>query len=256
MEAAKKLQHFYKVYVKSDRDNSGIPIDPITMEPIPKNKQIRILYVDNNKPIKTQYFDIDTLHTWFKTRREAINPLTNLPFTKEQLNSISSAYKKHKKASPQYIFIDEPEIVEPPLEQKIMKELYNACKNPEDIEQFTNLLITNYKLIESDKINLNQEFFSRNYFLNNETLLMSCVINDNLSAVEELLYYNPSIDKTDSRYDLKAVDLAMMSNKPMSASILRTLLFHGANTSIKTKKGYLNELSNDIEKLGIVYEFM
>jgi hypothetical protein len=253
-----KIQSFYRIYIKSDRDKAtGLPIDPITLDPIPPKKQIRVLCVDleKNKPVKTQCFHLDTLHTWFKTRGEAINPLTNIPFSENQKTQITRIYKQNK-MKPLRCLLSPIQAPSESVTVLIIQLLHDCSKNPSDIETFTNLLISNYTEISSDRLNLDTLFKSRNYFLNNETLLMSCVLNDNLAGVEELLYYSPSINYADNRYDLKAIDLAMMSNKPMSGAILRTLLFHGAKTDLPTKKGYINELSNDIDKLQILYEFM
>ncbi len=264
--AVSKLQYFYKVYVKADRDkDTGLPIDPITQDPIQKGKQIPLLCFDSkntNKPIKTQYFNIDTLDTWFRTRREAINPLTNLPFTDKQISTIKNYYKKNKKPFPLYISnntadsdsdSDDESIVVNPSE--ILRKIYETAKDPELIAEFTHLLVTNYDRINNDSIRLDHPFFSSHYFLDTETILMRIILNDNLAALEEFLYYNPNLDFVDKRFNFKAIDLAVMSNKPLSNMILRTLLFHGARTDIPTKKGYSNELTTDIEKLSILFEF-
>ena len=262
-QSAKTIQNFYKVYIKTDRDKENhLPIDPITQDGIPKNKQIPILCFDSKKsikPIKTQYFHIDTLDTWLKTRRECINPLTNLPFTNSQIQTIIQYYKKYKKRYPNYLqgFINE-EIDNDTVQDEpttIIKQIYESAKNPENIDTFTNLLITNYDKIHNDTIKLDTLFKSAHYFIDSETILMRIVLNDNLAALEEFLYYNPNLEFMDPRFNLKAIDLAVMSNKPLSNMILRTLLFHGARTDIPTKKGYTNELTNDIEKLSILFEF-
>ena len=256
----KTIQKFYRVYIQCDRDKStNLPIDPISQEPIKKNKQVPIFYYDSkkNKPIKIQYFNITTLNTWFKTRKEAINPLTNLPFSKEQIQNITKYYTRYKKTIPKYIISNDELNENPNLKPKsTIEKIYEACKDPQNSETFNDLLINNYNDIDNDTLNINKLFFSPHYFLNNETILMRIVLNDNYQALEEFLYYNPDLDIIDNRYNLKAIDLAMMSNKPFSNMILRSLLFHGAKTNIPTKKGYTSELSNDIEKLSILYEFM
>ncbi len=274
--SAKTIQHFYKVYIKTDRDKTTkYPIDPITQEPIPPKLQIPLLCYDSKyitKPIKTQYFNLETLDTWFKTRREAINPLTNLPFSIEQLTSIQKAYKNNKMKCPAYIVTmikhnnnkiktsesDESDEDEPIIIDcgKIAKDIYTFCKNPEDISKFTNLLVSNYHYISNDSIRLDTLYTSPYYFLNKETILMRCILNDNIQAVEELLYYSPNLDVADDRFNLKAIDLAVMSNKPLSNLIIRTLLFHGARLDLPTKKGSTLELTNDLDKLSILYEFI
>ncbi len=254
IHAADRIRNFYNIYVKTDRDKTTqLPLDPISQDPIPLEKQIKLILYDNEKPIKSQYFHLDTLDTWFKTRGEAINPLTNLVFTQNQIIKIVSIYKKNKLQPPRCIHMKKKESTL--KDHSSIKEIYNSLKNPSRFAEFTNLLLQNSAHILSDQIKLDTKFTSPYYFLNKETLLMRCVLDDNLQALEELLYFNPDLDIIDERFGLKAIDLAMMSNKPLSTMILRTLLFHGANTKLPTKKGYLNELSNDIEKLSIVYEF-
>lgn len=269
--AIKKIIHFYKVYIKTDRHRiNHLPIDPITQDPIERNKQVPILCYDSRhvtKPIKTQYFHIDTLDTWFQTRKEAINPLTNISFSTQQITNIIKYYKKNKKKIPKFLLkhisdndtsssSDKENVCD---DLNIIKKIYMSSKNLKsftDTNSFTDLLISNYDNILNDTIKLDTLFNSTYYFLNQETILMRLVLNDNLSALEEFLYFNPNLDCVDTRYNFKAIDLAIMSNKPYSNIILRTLLFHGAKTDIPTKKGYTNELTNNIEKLSILYEYI
>jgi hypothetical protein len=251
---AKVLQNFYKVYIKTDCDKiTGYPIDPISSDPIEPKYIIRIICRDHkNNPIKTQYFNIITLNMWFLSRGEPINPLTNLEFTKEDIQKISEVYQKRRMKAPKFINLDTTITMGASAgilneSYRLEKLLHNYSKFPNDIDKFRDLLLNNHSLI-----NINRLFFSNNYFLNFETILMSCIINDNYEALEEVLYFNPDLDKVDSRFKFKAIDLAIVSKKPNSCLMLRTLLFNGARMDIKTKKGHSGDLTNNIEKLEIL----
>lgn len=240
------IQRFYRIFIQADRDsNSGLPLDPITGDPIPKHLQIKLLYLDDNgkKPFRIQYFNLDTLHVWFKNRKEPINPLTNLEFTNKQLEVINNVYEKNHLKFPM-------KPIRSSKSSKIVSDLRNYSKDSNDLHKFIDLLLT-----ENEKINLNMWQPSSHYFLDFETILFRCVLNDNLEALEELLYFNPDINLSDSRYKLKAVDLAAMSTRPNSTEILKRLLYHGALTNLPTKKGFLYELTSDIEKLNLIYQF-
>lgn len=249
--ASRIIQNFYKIYIKNNRDKStGYPLDPITNEPIEPKYVIKIICIDDkDKPITTQYFNIKTLDMWFQTRKEPINPLTNISFTPQQISCIHKKYLE--------IGLKTPFFIMPfPLKTKksikdihtIEFELYIYSKKPEDIDKFRNVLLTSYI-----KMDLNQTFFSNSIFLNRETILMSCVLNDNPDALQELLMFDINIDYVDDRFNYKAVDLAFLSKKPNSTLILNMLLFNAARTDIPTKRGYSSELTNDIEKLQIYY---
>jgi hypothetical protein len=249
----KVIQNFYKVYIKTDRDKTtGYPIDPISSDPIEPKYIIKItLCDDRNKPIKTHYFNIITLNMWFVSRGEAINPLTNLEFTSKDIQRIGKTYFKLGIKAPGFIDLA---YTTKKLGAGILNENYELEKllhhyssSPSYIDKFRDLLLNNYV-----KININRLFFSSNYFLNYETIVMSCIINDNYEALEELMYFNPDLDKVDSRFKFKAIDLAIISKKPNSSVILRTLLFNGARVDMKTKKGFSSDLTGDLEKLQIL----
>jgi len=50
-----------------------------------------------------QYFDLETLHQWFKTCMQPLNPLTNTNFTVSQLGCILRVYQNVKRVPPIFI---------------------------------------------------------------------------------------------------------------------------------------------------------
>jgi hypothetical protein len=94
--AAKVIQQFYKSYIKTDRDpKSGLPMDPITGDPIEKKNIIRIIYETYNNGSKLiikrlQCYDITTLWESFKYSKNniALNPLVNTRFLRSQFKQI------------------------------------------------------------------------------------------------------------------------------------------------------------------------
>ncbi len=127
------------------------------------------------------------------------------------------------------------------------------CANPVDIDEFRDILYNN---THNDTFNLNHIINIGNPSLSTGTALMNSVLNDNIMAVEELLYFNIDLNIIDSLYGYKAVDLAIISDKDNSLPILKMLLFHGARLDIPTNYGYSYELTNDIDKLEIIYTFL
>lgn len=238
--AVQILQQFYRIYIKTEKE----PLDPITGEPIQPHLKIKIVNLDNKKPSGIQYFNLETLDVWFKTRKEPINPLTNLEFTEKQLQKINEIYEKNDKKP----FFEPPRTINKTI--KSVKQLLDYSKDTSKITDFINLLLNEHTVI-----NLNTRFISSNYFLDYETVLTSCVLNDNIDALEELLFFNPDLNLIDPRYNLKAVDLAAMSTRPNSTEILKRLLYHGALANIHTKKGFLYEVTSDVEKLNLIYQF-
>jgi hypothetical protein len=85
---------------------------------------------------------------------------------------------------------------------------------------------------------------------------MNAVLHDNILAVQELLYFNPAIDISDPVYNYKAIDLAIIGEGENSIDILKHLLFYGARLDIPTKNGPSYELTNDIYKLEVIYNFL
>jgi len=64
----------------NDRDASGAPIDPFSLEPIPLSRLMRIP-VNHNDPMTDYYcFDQTNLYEWIHDDHNT-NPLTGLPFS-------------------------------------------------------------------------------------------------------------------------------------------------------------------------------
>jgi hypothetical protein len=246
---AKIIQRFYRLYIKTDRDKNGLPIDPISHEGIPKKRQIRLFL-----QTRIQYFDLETLDEWLIIRKKPINPMTNLSFSNEQIISICKAYVKSNKNMPEFLNIIYDEYnVEKPYN---ISDLINFCGNVGYIEEVRNILYTNVKNIEDDKFNLNTVISNKTQLFDTNTALMNAVYNDNIGAVEELLYFNPDLNIADNKFGYKAIDLAIMSNGKNSMEIMKSLLFYGARLDIPTKMGVSIELTNDIYKLEILYNFL
>jgi hypothetical protein len=92
---AKVIQCFYNTYIKADRDRlSGLPIDPISRDIIPKDRQLKLFITTNGIVCRIQYFDIYNLDAWFSARGEPVNPMTNVVFTKKQIAHIRKCYNK------------------------------------------------------------------------------------------------------------------------------------------------------------------
>ena len=238
---AKVIQRFYRSYIKTDRDINGLPLDPISHEGIPKDRQIRLFIHP-----RIQYFDIDTLDEWLVIRKKPINPMTNLLFNDEQIIIICKAYLKANKEMPQFL----KEYLNP------LDELITVCGSSAYIEEVRNILYTNSKNIENDKFNINTVIVDKSPLFNTCNALTKAVYNDNIAAVEELLYFNPELNIADNKFGYKAIDLAIISNSKESIHIMKCLLFYGARLDIPTKMGNSLELTNDITKLEILYNFL
>jgi hypothetical protein len=246
---AKTIQRFYRSYIKTERDINGLPLDPISHDGIPKERQIRLFI---NPHIK--YFDLDTLDQWLVIRKKPINPMTNITFSDNNIISICKAYLKANKNMPAFLndIYDEYNKEKP----YNINDLINFCGNVGYIEEVRNILYTNAKNIEDDKFNLNTVTVNKTGLFDTNTALINAVYNDNIAAVEELLYFNPDLNVADNKFGYKAIDLAIMSNSKNSMEIMKSLLFYGAKLDIPTKMGVSMELTNDIYKLEILYNFL
>jgi hypothetical protein len=238
---AKIIQRFYRSYIKTDKDPNGLPIDPISHDGIPKDRQIRLLIHP-----RIQYFDLETLDGWLIIRKKPINPMTNLTFSDENINSICKAYVRANREIPDFL----KEYLNP------IDELITFCGSSEYIEEVRNILYTNSKNIQDDKFNINTVIVDKSPLFDTCNALTKAVYNHNLAAVEELLYFNPDLNIADNKFGYKAIDLAIISNSKESIHIMKCLLFYGARLDISTKMGNSLELTNDISKLEILYDFL
>jgi hypothetical protein len=245
----KIIQRFYRSYIKTDRDINGLPLDPISHEGIPKDRQIRLFIHP-----RIQYFDLETLDTWLITRKKPINPMTNLLFSKAQIINICKAYVTTNKNMPN--FLDHIYTEYNTEKTYTVVDLINFCGNIGYIEEIRNILYTNAKNIQDDKFNLNTVIVNKTKLFDTCTALMNAVYNDNIGAVEELLYFNPDLNIRDNKFGYKAIDLSIISNAKNSMEIMKCLLFYGARLDIPTKMGVSTELTNDINKLEILYNFL
>jgi hypothetical protein len=277
LRCAKTIQKFYNTYIKAERDrDTYLPIDPISRDIIPKERQLKLFITTNGTVRRIQYFDIYNLDSWFEARGEPVNPMTNLVFTKKQLADIRNCYG--------HVGLSIPNILEddyvPPLEEDILiqdnddedeeedelpevtqnsiliEHLVDICSNHMAIDEIRDILYTNAHNIQDNAFNIN---YTRNIghpLISTCTALMNAVLHDNLLAVSELLYFNPDLNISDSLYGYKAVDLAIICNGYNSLQILEMLLFHGARLDITTNYGHSSELTTDIGKLQIIYNFM
>ncbi len=234
----------------------SLPIDPISHEPIPPERQVKITMLHQE-----QYFDIDNLDTWFITRGEPINPLTNIGFTKQQLQDIRSAYITLSKSMPAFLHphYEEDKQVDEEKNQEIQLNQQNLniwCGLPNQIEQVRNLLYTYSDAIHNDHFSINGLRSVAYEDVSTVTPLMNAVYNDNILAVQELLFFNPNLDYIDPKHKYKAIDLAVIGTGPNSTEILKHLLYHGASYQIRTKNGNTIELTDDTTKLELMYCFM
>jgi hypothetical protein len=265
LHSAKVIQRFYKTYIKAERDpNTYLPIDPISRDTIPKERQLKLFITANGKIRCIQYFDIYNLNTWFITRGEPLNPLTNLGFTRQQLIDIRTCYNRVGLPIPNILKLnyvqpdqDEDEDEEEDDEQENVEEyLVELCANPMAIDEVRDILYTNTENIHNDTFNINTLRNIDSPLISTATALMNAVLHDNILAVQELLYFNPAINISDPVYKYKAIDLAIINDGENSIDILKHLLFYGARLDIPTKNGHSCELTNDIYKLEIIYNFI
>jgi hypothetical protein len=273
LRSAKTIKKFYNTYVKAERDReTGLPIDPISRDIIPKERQLKLFITTNGIVRRIQYFDIYNLDSWFTARGEPVNPLTNLVFTKKQLADIRNLYNRLGLVVPhilqdgyippaeQDILIDDEEDEEvqiinnmPNQNTILVEHLVDICANHMAIDEIRDILYTN---AQDDTFNINYIRNIGHPLIITGTALMNAVLNDNKPAVEELLYFNPELNISDSLYGYKAVDLAIICNGGESCHILQMLLFHGARLDIPTNFGHSSELTTDIDKLGVIYNFI
>jgi hypothetical protein len=256
LHSAKVIQRFYKTYIKAERDPCNhLPIDPISRDSIPKEHQLKLFITANGKIRCIQYFDIYNLDTWFVTREEPLNPLTNLDFTQRQLIDIRNCYNRVGLPIPNILqqnYVDAEEVNGQDEEEYLVE----ICANPMAIDEVRDILYGNIGNIQNDTFNINKLRNVDSPLIGTATALMNAVLYDNILAVQELLYFNPAIDISDTVYNYKAIDLAIISEGENSIDILKHLLFHGARLDIPTKNGHSYELSNDIYKLELIYNFL
>lgn len=104
--AHKMLRLFYTNVIRCERDGeTGMPVDPITQEPISKEYIVRIPMVNKEQhaiPLHVPY-DIKTLNMWFRERGKNINPLTNTPFTQNQVDMLCSKMSQLKIKPPSFL---------------------------------------------------------------------------------------------------------------------------------------------------------
>ncbi len=275
MRCAKIIQKFYNTYIKADRDkDTGLPIDPISRDVIPKERQLKLFITTNGVVRRIQYFDIKNLDSWFAARGQPINPITNLVFTKKQLADIRGLYNRLGFTVPHILEsgyvppledvdgVEEVEEVEEDVEvpennlqqiNGLLEHLVDICSNPMAIDEIRDILYTN---LHNDAFNINYIRNIGHPLINTGTALMNAVLNDNIVAVEELLYFTPDLNIHDSMYGYKAVDLAIISTSDNSLEILNILLFHGAKLDIPTVNGNSIDITNDINKLEIIYNYI
>lgn len=261
--SAKVIQRFYKTYIKAERDpNTYLPIDPISRDTIPKERQLKLFITANGKIRCIQYFDIYNLDTWFIARGEPVNPLTNLGFTRQQLMDIQNCYNRVGLViphilNPNYVQLGEEEYEdEEDVEENVEEYLVELCADTMAIDEVRDILYANTENIHNDTFNINKLRNIDSPLISTATALMNAVLHDNILAVQELLYFNPAIDISNPVYNYKAVDLAIISEGENSIDILKHLLFYGARLDIPTNNGPSYELTNDIYKLELIYNFI
>jgi len=277
LRCAKTIQKFYNTYIKADRDrDTGLPIDPISRDIIPKERQLKLFITTNGIVRRIQYFDIINLDSWFFARGEPIDPITNLVFTRKQLADIRSCYNRIGFILPHILESDyvppvedangedvededEDEVEEelplnnPQQINALLEYLVDICSNPMAIDEIRDILYSN---LHNESFNINYIKNIGHPLISTGTALMNAVLNDNILAVEELLYLTPDLNISNSTYGYKAIDLAIISTANNSFEILNMLLFHGAKLDIPTVNGNSTELTNDINKLEIIYNFV
>lgn len=279
IRAAKIIQRFYNTYIKAERDTiTGLPIDPISRDVIPKERQLKLFITSNSTVCRIQYFDIYNLDTWFHSRGEPINPMTNSIFTNKQLADIRNCYNRVGLIIPNILDddytspeerdeddenedediededTDDEDIDDEQLQNNILLEhLIYICGDPTAINELRNILYDN---AGDNTFDLNYIRNLGHPLISTGTALMNAVAHDNILAVEELLYFNVDLNISDGLFGYKAVDLAIISNSDNSLSILKLLLFHGARLDIPTNFGHSSDLTVDIDKLEIIYTFL
>jgi hypothetical protein len=268
LRCAKVIQRFYKTYIKAERDPANyLPLDPISRDSIPKERQLKLFITANGKIRCIQYFDIYNLDTWFTTREEPLNPLTNLDFTQRQLIDIRNCYNRVGLSIPHilqqnYVVVAQAAeaaeaVAAANVNVQVEEEyLVEICANPMAIDEVRDILYGNMENIHNDTFSINKLRNIDSPLISTATALMNAVLHDNILAVQELLYFNPAIDISDTVYNYKAIDLAIISEGEHSIDILKHLLFHGARLDIPTKNGHSYELTNDIYKLELIYNFL
>jgi hypothetical protein len=71
---------------------NGTPVDPISLQPIPLNRLLRLPVDHNNKASDYYCFDQNTLYEWL--RENSTNPLTGIDISLEDARYISKNVKK------------------------------------------------------------------------------------------------------------------------------------------------------------------
>ncbi len=232
-------------------ENLSGHIDPISHDPIPVENLVEIKMLNH-----IEFFDIDHLDTWFLTRGEPINPLTNIGFTKQQIQDIRNAYIKRSRKLPRFLHSDSNNPIFNHKDYEKYVLLCELCINLDRIEELRDFLYTHSDDIHNDKFDLNVLIPVLGTEFDSATPLMLAVVNNNLPAVQELLVFNPALNTAEPKCSLKAIDFAVNSKDKDSYEILQHLLFYGAKTDIPIADNrYCYELTTDPAKLELIYTF-
>jgi hypothetical protein len=240
--AKRILLLFYRNCIHTDRDaSSGLPLDPITQEAIPKERQICIW--NSIEPSKKRYnqrityFDAMTLHMWFMEAKEGINPITNLPFTKEQIQTIYNAFVKQQiQPMPSFMIPKSSKIKmkEPPISAYALKRLFTYAR-----DNFKKFMIVWESLTpEQQETALH---FKRHItpsdshplckYVVSESLLFNAIYYGNVCLVEFLLEEGADPYETDLKTGVNTMGLALESTSVFAKLIVDDLILYQNSTS-------------------------
>ena len=266
--AVRIIENFYIIYVKCKRineDGKMKPIDPIYHIPFEEKYRIRLVNKYSCKKtgkdiLSVFHFNIITLIEWINTAKKYTNPITNLYFTKNQIEKIKMYSNKfdiqikllNKKSDIKSVCNCEVCINKKNI-NKIKKQYETELKLFELLEknkneEFVDLLLKNQDKISNNIINLN--YISKNtYDLTNElkdiisteynlfnnnkitdyTLLHLAIIKRDLNIIDLLLTIGFDIYiKTEC---MSLLHLTVIFNLPF---ITKQLIFLGLDINLKS----------------------
>ena len=203
-----------------------------------------------------QYFCVDSLAEWIGSRKEFVNPITNLELSGFEISQIKSYLRKFK------IEIEYPppnntsRVKYKPSQENILKnklkkvltELMVAVKS-NDLEKSRKLIYANSKHILNGKLELDAPYtygfkINTGEQIKKHTMYHIAAYHGNVELLEILLYYEEyNMDVADEKYGYTPLHLACLNGQKETAAMLLT---YGANVAKECHPKFCREDDEEI----------
>ena len=243
IEAVKCIQSFYRriiTYPKTEAGGGYLPIDPIYRTPFSKDRLLKIFHIIDGK-FHAQYFCVDSLAEWIGSRKEFVNPITNLEFSGFEISQIKSNLRKFKieieypaqNSTSRVKYKQSSENILKNKLKKVLTELMVAVKS-DNLEKSRKLIFANSQHILDGKLELDAPYtygfkINTGEQIKKHTMYHIAAYYGNVELLEILLYYEEYyMDKGDERYGYTPLHLACLNGQKETAAMLLT---YGANAA-------------------------